>query len=232
MITLCLETATARVAIAITNNGRLIGETLLDAPGGQQNRLLLPELQHLLNLHGLEFQQIDLYSCAVGPGSFTGLRSGIATIQGLALANNKPCVGVSTLAMLALNLPYAAFPVCPMLDARKNEVYTALYQPGALPDPICPDHVILPEQFLAELEGPVIFLGDGAVKYHSLIVQKLGERAVLVPASLSVVRASAGCMLAEDTFSKVGATLPEQLLPNYLRLSEAELARQKGKGGD
>lgn len=230
MITLCLETATARVAIAITNNGSLLGETLLDAPGGQQNRLLLPELQHLLQLHGLEFQQIDLYACAVGPGSFTGLRSGIATIQGLALANNKPCVGVSTLAMLALNLPYAAFPVCPMLDARKNEVYTALYQSGTSPAPICPDRVIPPEQFLAELEGPTIFLGDGATKYRDQIVQKLGERACFAPDTLNVVRASAGCILAEDVFSKGGATLPEQLLPSYLRLSEAELARQKGKG--
>lgn len=229
MITLCIETATARVGAALTCDGRLLAESLLDAPGGRQTSLLMPELQRLLTCCNLTADQIDLFSCASGPGSFTGVRTGIAAIQGLALASNKPSVGVSTLAMLAMNLPHAAYQVCPMLDARKNEVYTALYHVSDHPKTIIADCVVSPSDFLQQITIPTIFIGDGALRYHELIVQTLDVKAYFAPSSLHVPRPSVGCLLAETAFNNGSACTTEPLLPLYLRLSEAEISRQQKK---
>lgn len=227
MICLCIETATARVGVALTSSGTLLSESLLDAPGGQQNALLMPELQRLLNLNDLTINQIDLFACATGPGSFTGVRTGIAAIQGLALAAGKPCAAVSTLAMLAMNLPHAACPVCPMLDARKNEVYTGLYQTTDRVTRLKQDCVIRPADFLQMLSGPTIFVGDGALRYQEQIQQTLGDNALFAPSTHHVLRPSSGCLLAETALLNGKSIPPEQLLPTYLRLSEAELSRQQ-----
>lgn len=227
MITLCVETATARTGVALTRDSHLVAESLFDTPGGRQNRLLMPDLQRLLQECGVTADQIDLFACSNGPGSFTGIRTGIAAIQALALAHNKPCVGVSTLAMLAMNLSFAALAVCPMLDARKSEVYTALYQVSDAPQPLLPDTVIAPTDFLSQLDQPTLFVGDGAVRYRDLIQETLGDKAHFAPGPLQVVRASAGCLLAESLHQRGCSLQPEKLLPTYLRLSEAELSRQQ-----
>lgn len=227
MISLCIETATARVGVALSRDGRLLAESLLDAPGGLQTTLLMPELQRLLALNNLTADQIDLFSCALGPGSFTGVRTGIAATQGLALATGKPCVGVSTLAMLAMNLPHANWQVCPMLDARKNEVYAALYTVTDLPVSIEPDCVSSPENFLQKINGPAIFVGDGALRYRDLIRLTLGANAYFAPLTHQIPRPSSGCLLAEHSFAGNSMVAPELLSPTYLRPSEAELSRQQ-----
>ncbi len=227
MITLCIETATARTGVALTRNGQLVAESLFDTPGGRQNRLLMPDLQRLLQECDITPDRIDLFACSNGPGSFTGIRTGIAAIQALALAHQKPCAGLSTLAMLAMNLPFAAFTVCPMLDARKNEVYAALYQVNEIPLPLLADRVIAPADFLQQLDQPTLFVGDGAVRYRDLIREILGDKAHFAPGPLQVVRPSAGCLLAEDLHQRGYSVQPEKLLPTYLRLSEAELSRQQ-----
>jgi len=213
--------------MALTRDGRLLAESLLDAPGGLQNRLLMPELQRVLDQNNLTINQIDLFACATGPGSFTGVRTGIAATQGLALAAEKPCSGVSTLAMLAMNLPHAAYPVCPMLDARKNEVYTGLYRTTDRTTQRKEDCVIQPADFLQMLSGPTIFVGDGALRYRELIQQTLGNNALFAPLTHHILRPSSGCLLAEAAFQNGSSVPPEQLLPSYLRLSEAELSRQQ-----
>ncbi|MDD2499644.1 MAG: tRNA (adenosine(37)-N6)-threonylcarbamoyltransferase complex dimerization subunit type 1 TsaB [Geobacter sp.] len=227
MICLCVETATSRVGAALTSDGRLLAESLLDAPGGRQNGLLMPELLRLLDQNDLSTNQIDLFACATGPGSFTGVRTGIAAIQGLALASGKPCIGVSTLAMLAMNLPHAAWPVCPMLDARKNEVYTGLYQVTNVPTLLKDDCVRSPAEFIKTITSPTIFVGDGALRYHDLILETVGTNAIFAPQLFHILRPAAGCLLAEAAFQNGLSVPPEQLLPTYLRLSEAELSRQQ-----
>lgn len=226
MITLCIETATARVGVALTRDGRLLAETLLDAPGGLQNRLLLPVLQQLLSDCRLTLDQIDLFACAVGPGSFTGIRTGIAAVQGLALAHDKPCLGISTLAMLAMNLSGASYPVCTLLDARKNEVYGACFRVADLPEPLFAETVAPPARILASLTGPTLFAGDGALQYRSLITATLGPNALFTSPVQAVPRPAHGCRLAEAAFAAGNGLRPEQLLPVYLRPSEAELSRQ------
>lgn len=226
MITLCIETATARAGVALTCDGRLVAETLQDAPGGLQNRLLLPLLQRILTDSRLTLADVDLFACAAGPGSFTGIRTGIAAVQGLALAQGKPCIAVSSLAMLAMNAPRTTA-VCPMLDARKNEVYTALYHVTDYPEAVENDCVTPPAAFLRTITSPTLFLGDGADRYRDLLVAHLGTNACFAPPFLSVARPAAACRIAERQFLSSGAVPPEHLLPTYLRLSEAELSRQQ-----
>lgn len=227
MITLFLHTAGGPSSVAITRDGIPLTESLLATEGKRQNNWLLPELERLLAACDLGLEQIDLLACSVGPGAFTGIRTGVAAIQGLALASGKPCVGVSSLALLALNLPHAPYPVCPLLDARKNEVYAGLYRCDGLPQQqLLPDQAVAPQRLLEQLDGPTIFLGDGALRYRDLITETVGQRAIFAPASHQIPRPSCGALLAEQLFSQQGGLPPEQLLPAYLRLSEAEIMRR------
>lgn len=227
MITLFLETSTATTGISITGNGRVLAQTILDAPGKLQNSWLLPQLVKLLESTGLSINQIDLFACTRGPGAFTGIRTGIATIQGLAIATGRPAIGVSSLEMLAMNFPHSSLPVCVMLDARKEEVYTAIFNVTELPETIAPEQAIKPDELLSSLSAPTIFVGDGALRYSDLIIARLGKNAIFPPPSHNTTDPSCGAILAESLFSTGAPSSPELLLPTYLRLSEAELSRQQ-----
>ncbi|GFE59338.1 tRNA (adenosine(37)-N6)-threonylcarbamoyltransferase complex dimerization subunit type 1 TsaB [Geobacter sp. AOG1] len=221
---LTIDTSTNTCSVALSCDGRLVGEYLLEMQRTLSERLLAG-VELLLTGAGLTVQDMDGFGVALGPGSFTGLRIGIATVKGLALATGKPVAGFSSLAMLAMNLPWADALVCPMFDARKKEVYTGLYRCRELPEPVIPDCVLSPEAFLEQLDGPVIFVGDGAVRYRESIESRLGVRARFAPASVTQPRAAAGALLAEAEFSRGASVTAAALAPLYIRPSEAELAR-------
>ena len=141
--------------------------------------------------------------------------------------SGKPVVGFSSLAMLAMNLPWSSCQVCPMFDARKKEVYTALYRCTDLPLVVSPDCVVAPTEILQQIKDPTIFVGEGAVRYRDVITASVGELARFAPWSHHQPRASAGALLAADAFSR-GEFIPLAALnPVYIRLSEAELVKLK-----
>ena len=221
---LTIDTSTTTCSVALTDDTRLLAEFLFDCDK-ILSRQLLKNIDGVLKGAGLGVDLLDGIAVAVGPGSFTGLRVGAATVKGLALASNKPVVGFSSLAMLALNLPWAAYQVCPMLDARKKEVYTALYRCGELPAVLSNDCVMPPADFLDGITEKTIFVGSGALKYRDLITAKLGEMAVFAPAHCHQPRASAGALLAQYAFTH-GEVVPASALnPVYIRPSEAEMAK-------
>jgi tRNA threonylcarbamoyladenosine biosynthesis protein TsaB len=223
---LTIDTSTTACSVALTSGGELIAEYLV-SQGKTLTSRILSCADVVFRGAGLAVDDLDGFGVALGPGSFTGLRVGIATVKGLALATGKPVAGFSSLAMLAMNLPFAAFPVCPMFDARKKEVYAGLYECRDYPLPLVPDCVASPEAFLDQLTGPVIFVGEGAARYRELIVARLGERALFAPLSANLPRASAGALLAASAIAR-GETVPLALLaPMYIRPSEAELAKIK-----
>lgn len=226
---LSIDTSSATASVAIATEARIIAESVFSCERTLSARLL-PEVERLLAVAELSLHDIDLFACAIGPGSFTGVRAGVATIQGFATATGKPCAGFSTLTLLAMNFPLASYPVCALLDARKSEVYGALYDNGAhLPTPLINETVVPPEEFLAMIRDrtatPVIFAGDGAVRYGELITQQLGELALFPPFPTRINHAANGVLLALES-SRRGATVtPDRLLPVYLRKSEAEYAK-------
>lgn len=224
MKVLTLDTSGNCSSVALSDGGALLGECILGYDRCHSGRLL-DAVSRLLRAAGLAPSGLDAYAVSLGPGSFTGVRVGIATVKGLALATSKPVVGFSSLAMLAMNLPFSAFPVAPLFDARKGEVYAGLYRCGALPEALIPDAVLPPQSFLAKIDGPTIFLGEGAVRYRELIRSTLGERALFAPWHLDQPRAAAGATIALDLLLRGGSTPLARLNPTYLRASEAELAK-------
>jgi len=223
---LAIDTSTTSCCTALTIDGRLIAETLFNLGKTHASRLL-NIVDMTLGSAGFTVSDLDGIGVALGPGSFTGLRVGIATVKGLALVAKKPVCGFSSLAMLAMNLPYAAYPVCPMFDAKKKEVYTALYECREMIEPIIRDCVVHPGDYLDRLKGHVIFVGEGALTYRELIIDRLKERALFAPPSAHLPRASNGAILAELIFKNNMAVTPAGLLPCYIRPSEAELAKAK-----
>jgi len=223
---LAIDTSTSTCSVALTIGDRLVAEYLLSMEKTLASRLLR-SVDAALADAGLTVADLDGIGVALGPGSFTGLRIGVATVKGLALAARKPVAGFSSLAMLAMNLPWAAYPVCPMFDAKKKEVYTALYDCKDFPVPVIADSVVPPGDFLERIDGTTIFIGEGALAYRELIIARLGAKALFAPPSSHQPRASQGAPLARGAFAR-GEVIPlAALVPCYIRASEAELARMK-----
>lgn len=228
---LAIDTSTSMATVAITCGRRVLAEAVFSTDRTLSARLM-PEIERLMALAGLEITGIDLFAASIGPGSFTGVRGGLATIQGLALATGKPCVGYSSLALLAMNFSLSPYPVCPVLDARKSEVYAGLYDCSSpTPVPIIKDCVLPPadllELILSSTDQPVIFAGDGAQRYSDLILERIADRGMIAPFQLHTSHASNGAMLALEACLRGETAPPALLLPTYLRASEAEINRKQ-----
>ena len=223
---LTIDTSGSCSSVALSVGTTLLGECILGEDRCNSGRLM-EAVSGLLAAARLTPDGLDALAVALGPGSFTGVRVGIATVKGLAIAARKPVVGFSSLAMLALNVPHGAHQVAPLYDARKGEVYAALYRCGALPEAVVPDAVLPPARFLEGIDTPTIFIGDGAVRYRELIGSTLGELALFAPWNAHLPRASAGAVIALQAGLREEFTPLALLNPTYLRASEAELAKRR-----
>ncbi|MEI6208034.1 MAG: tRNA (adenosine(37)-N6)-threonylcarbamoyltransferase complex dimerization subunit type 1 TsaB [Desulfuromonadales bacterium] len=229
MIILAIDTSTSMATVAISAKEKIVAESLFNSERTLSVRLI-SEIERLVVTAGLAIADIDLFAASIGPGSFTGVRGGVATVQGLALATGKPCAGFSSLALLAMNFPHSLYPVCALLDARKSEVYAALYDCSTPhPTAILSDCVMSPAHFLDQLasatDKPVIFAGEGALCYHELITSRMLDQAIFAPFPFHLSRASNGTLLALDLFNRGDLLEPSRLLPVYLRKSDAEINR-------
>lgn len=230
---LALDTAAKTASIALLEEDRTLMEIYVDL-GVHHSGVLLPAIDYVCSLSGIRPSDMDLLACTTGPGSFTGLRIGAATVKGLALPCNTPVAGVSTLEALAMNASPSSLLVCSMLDARRKQVYTALYRMGthSFPDFVKGEQVIEVEAVLADLRQKnekVLFLGDGAVLNRIMIEDVLGDAAVFPAAMHHRIKASAVGLIGRRMFMR-GDTLDfVTFTPNYLRLSEAE-AKSRSAG--
>ena len=180
---------------------------------------------------GIKAVDIDAFAVTAGPGSFTGLRIGISTVKGLAFAAERPVVSVSTLDVLANQSSGVDIPICPFIDARKKEIYTALYRQrrdGHF-ETLVPPAAARPADFLAEIgqsgfgaEAGIYFLGSGTALYADLIVGQFGDNAVLAPREYNLIRASTLARLAFDRYQESGGITPHELVPYYIRRSDAQ----------
>ena len=222
---LAIDTSTKTASIALLYDDEIRYEVTVNA-GLNHSVVLLPAIDHMLHLAGLLQEEIDLFACTIGPGSFTGLRIAAGTVKGFAMALGKPIAGVSSLDALSLNAASSPYLICPMLDARKGQVYTALYKPkaGGYTEKITADQVTHIDSFLADVKrhGKTVFIGDGAAAYRELIAGSLGENAAFMSPAHQYIRASAVGLLGVMNFKDGKIVNPISLTPYYLRLSEAE----------
>lgn len=227
---LAIETATRLGGIAITDDSTgLIAEIRLNVQSTHSERLMTG-VDYILYQSGLTISDIDFFALSIGPGSFTGLRIGLSTIKGLSHATGKPIVSVPTLEALAWSFPCCKFPVCTMLDARKKEVYAALFQWKTKGFVRVFNEVSIPVKLLLENirkfpDEKIMFTGEGILLYRDKINEFLGRKAIfaspekMVPSPSNI--ASLGIKKArEKEFSD-----PVSLVPYYIRRSEAEIKR-------
>ena len=216
---LAVETSTLAGGVALLDGDRLIGEYLLDVRLTHSERLM-PAIDRLLGGAGWKPAVLEGLAVAVGPGSFTGLRIGLSAVKGLAWALGIPVAAVPTLDAMAASLPFAAQPVCPVLDARKGEVYCSLYRwDGAGMRREWDYLAITPESLALRLTEPTILLGDGATSIAA-------RHARLAPPHRRTPSAAAVGVLGLARFRAGEVVSATELVPFYLRPSEAELKRR------
>jgi tRNA threonylcarbamoyladenosine biosynthesis protein TsaB len=219
---LALETATLAGGAALLDDGRLVGESRLNIALTHSERLMAM-VDRLLQDCAWEASSLHGLAVSIGPGSFTGLRVGAATAKGLALALDLPVAPVPTLDALAATLPFADAPVCPLLDARKGEVYCSLYRWSGTAMVREWDYLAVPPaEAAARLEPPVIVLGDGVAACRPYLA-RLGAGVHEAPPAQSLPSAAVVGALGHAILSAGGGISAERLAPLYLRPSEAEL---------
>ena len=224
---LALETSAKSVSVAVVEDGKLLASSYQNI-GMTHSCTLMPLLDAMLQNAGLTLHDIGLLAAAAGPGSFTGLRIGVSALKGLAWAEDLPCCGVSTLEAMAQNARLFTGTVICAMDARRNQVYNALFhaENGELTR-LCPDRAIGLAELAAELaedNNPKLAVGDGA----ELAYKYLAEHGIPCrPATPdSRYQTAVGVALAAEQMAARGeAVSGRDLIPTYLRLSQAERER-------
>jgi tRNA threonylcarbamoyladenosine biosynthesis protein TsaB len=216
---LAIETSTLAGGVALLEDERIVGEYALDLRVTHSERVMAA-VDRLMGDTRWRAEDLHGLAVAVGPGSFTGLRIGLSTVKGLALALGLPVAAVPTLDAMAAALPFAAWPVCPVIDARKGEVYASLYRWTGAGMRREWDHLALAPAALADrLVEPTILVGDGAAAIRS-------PHARRAPAAPRIPSAAAVGLLGLERLRRGEPVNFTDLVPIYLRPSEAELKRR------
>lgn len=220
---LAIDTAAQTGSVALLDGQTLVAESLVNVRA-THSELLLNQIDQALQLAGLMLAELDLIAAVRGPGSFTGLRIGLATANGLAKALGLKLIGISSLQQLAMNLPLCPVPICAFLDARKKEVYTGMFQwVDGHPQALGPEQVLPPDVALRHISGPVALVGDGVAPYRPLIDEILGDRALLPAACHHQARAGSAATLAARIYQQNNQDFTTALAPVYIRPSDAEI---------
>jgi tRNA threonylcarbamoyladenosine biosynthesis protein TsaB len=220
---LALETAAGAASAALYRAGELRGEERIPRERSAAAELL-PAIDRLLRAAGIGPAELRAFAVSIGPGSFTGLRIGLATALGLAFGTKRRLVPVPTLAALSLQAEGESL-VAPLVDARRGEVYAGLYD--ASQNPELPDACSSLADWLPLLpsHAPIAFLGSGAQLYRAALAAGLGERARFLPAERGVLKARSVGALGHRLVLAGADLPPEQVELRYLRRAEAEAKR-------
>jgi len=223
---LTIDSSTETGSVCLSKEGLPVGEILLRT--GMHSDHLLTSINQLFEVQQIEVTDLAAIAAIVGPGSFTGLRVGVATAKGLALAANKPLIAISSLQVMAQQVSPSPWPICALLDARKHEVYNCMYKQGEIyPEALTPEQVTEPDKLLAKIDKPTLFIGSGALAYQEKIEHSLGDLALFPAPQLHILRAGSATCLAEKLFDSGCCVTNENFVPVYIRPSDAEIAQRK-----
>ncbi|MBI5745646.1 MAG: tRNA (adenosine(37)-N6)-threonylcarbamoyltransferase complex dimerization subunit type 1 TsaB [Nitrospirae bacterium] len=229
MLVLGIETSTCIGSVALINDKGLLAEYRINIGMVHSERLMIA-IDRLLSDTGTGLEKLTSIAVSIGPGSFAGLRIGLATAKGIQAASGIPIAPVPTLDAMAQSLKFAGRQICAIIDARKKEVYAAIYESSNNSGirRITDYMTDKPEKVLAHISSETIFIGDGAEPYRNLIIDRLGEQALFAPKGFSpsaVTVAELGADMIRN-----GVRHEEALIPLYLRNPEAETKYGEGIG--
>lgn len=224
---LALETSAKSVSVAVVENGTVLCSAYQNT-GLTHSRTLMPLVDGMLRAADLTAADMELIAVAQGPGSFTGLRIGVSAAKGLAWTLEVPCCGVSTLLAMAQNLRHMDATVICAMDARRNQVYNAVFRAkdGVL-ERLCDDRAISLDELVEELQGdesPKLVVGDGAKLCYTYLQQQ-GIACRMAPSALVMQNAVGVALAAEELVAEGKTVSAHELVPVYLRLSQAERER-------
>ena len=227
MLILAFETSAKAASVALLEDGKLLGESYQNT-GLTHSQTLMVMAENLLSQCGKTAEDVTAAAVAAGPGSFTGVRIGVAAAKGFAWGREIPCVGTSTLESMALGLGAWQGYVCPVMDARRSQVYNALFHvSGGNYTRVQEDRAIsladLGEE-LKILREPIFLVGDGSNLCYNTLLEKVPG--LVLPPEHRMHQRAAGVALAAERMLKEGGDFSgAALMPNYLRLSQAERER-------
>ncbi|MFS0691044.1 tRNA (adenosine(37)-N6)-threonylcarbamoyltransferase complex dimerization subunit type 1 TsaB [Sporosarcina sp. 179-K 8C2 HS] len=236
MIWLGIDTANTPLSVAIVKDGAVLAEVNSSMAVNHSLRAM-PVIEELFATVKLQPKDIDAIAVSEGPGSYTGVRIGVTIAKTLAWTLKKPLFGVSSLKVLAANAPYFYGLICPLVDARRNNVYAGVYEfvDGGLTANAEDGHFAIENLLdgLASKERPVLFVGKDVAMHEELIVERLKEKAVIAPFPLQLPRASSLIFIAEQSGQEENI---HAFTPEYRRIAEAEanwlMQQRKEKGSE
>lgn len=218
---LSIDSSSVTASVAITENGKVLAENFINN-GLTHSQTLMPMVEKTLTDSKISIKDIDLFAITNGPGSFTGVRIGIASVKGMADALNKKCVAVSTLEAIAEPLKNKDVIACAVMDARCNQVYTATFNLGKR---LCEDKAVLIDELGEELKQynkKVVFIGDGSVLCYEKLKENIREIEI-ADENIRYVHASSIGFIAEEKIKNGEEPVDSKnLVPFYLRLPQAE----------
>ena len=225
MITLAFDSTAKAASVAVLKDGRTLADYTIDN-GLTQSELLLPMAEAVLASLKLDLDDISLFAASVGPGSFTGVRIGVSLVKGLAFGKGKPCVAVSTLEALAENLSRLDGIIVPAMDARRSQVYTAIFRSNKDGITRISEDMAIPLTELAEMlkaypSENIYIVGDGYEVAHRALCS-LGIELSATPVGLRLENAASVARVAERVHEAGGAITDIEIAPTYLRVPQAE----------
>ncbi len=228
MKVLGIDTSTTCGAVGLVDDGRVISDTLLNIPVTHSERLL-GAIEFTLREARCSTEDVDGWAISLGPGSFTGLRIGVSTVKGLAFATGKPVAGLGTLDILASQVSPTPYLICPILDARKKEVYSAFYryEEGGVLRRQSEDQAIRPEELVTKITEQTILVGEGVRTYGDFLLRSLPSLAIFPAAPLHVPHGSMVAKLGFELLRKGTHLDVSTFSPIYIRPSEAEVKWQE-----
>jgi len=229
---LALDTSTNVASVAILEDDVIIGEYSCNK-GKTHSQRLMPMIQSLLEKVGLSATDMDAFSASIGPGSFTGLRIGVTTVKAMAFAAEKPVISIHTLDALAFNLSMSKALICPIIDARNSQVFTAVYRfinnkLERLTDYLG-IHINELIDIIRPMEGEIVLLGDACAMHRDYFTTELGERLRFAPPNTALAKASSVAVLASNAFVDGKLESCYDMVPFYLRKSQAEREKENSE---
>ncbi len=224
MLICSVDSSATPASVCLFEDDKIIAEYYLNT-GFTHSQTLMAMLESVLRISDKRAEDIDLYAVNSGPGSFTGVRIGVSAVKGMAYAQDKPCVEVSTLESMAYNFLGSHAIICACMDARRRQVYHGLFRvDGNTVERLCDDKAIAVDDLLSGLPDreEIILVGDGA----ELVFQSAADPLItLAPPNRRYQRASSVALAAVETYNRGEVVSPAALMPRYLRLSQAERER-------